>query len=284
MSASSRVRTGKARTRFSANPSWVILGALIVFTAGPLLVLAFNSVKSNFELGSNSLGPPAEIHLENFINAWERGEFASTMLNSLILVGGTVASVLVLGGLAAYSLARLNPRGGTGFTVYMLGLSAVPVWIYIVPLFSLLKNIGLLNNLLGLILVYTAINSPFAIFLLRSYLAKFPGELEDSARVDGAGELQVLRRIVMPVMWPGFLTVGLVVGLAVWSEFQLALIFVTDESLMPVTTSYLNFNRRFGTDWALTSAAAVLMIAPVLALFFLLQRRFVEGLTQGALK
>jgi raffinose/stachyose/melibiose transport system permease protein len=113
---------------------------------------------------------------------------------------------------------------------------------------------------------------------------QFPGEIEDAARVDGANELRVLTRIVLPTMWPGFLTVGLVVALAVWSEFQLALIFVSREELMPVTTSYFNFNKRFGTDWALTSAGAVLMIAPVLLIFLTLQRRFLDGLTQGGLK
>lgn len=264
-------------------PSKLGLLALVVFTLGPLLVLLFNSVKSNFELGTNPLGPPNRVHLENFTDAWVRGEFATTMVNSLILVTGTVTAVLILGGMASYSLARLKPKGSGAFIVYMLGLSSVPIWIYIVPLFNLMGSLGLLNSLAGLVIVYTAINSPFAIFLLRSYLTTFPAELEEAARLDGAGELQVLSKVVAPIMWPGFLTVGLVVAVAVWSEFQLALIFVSDQNRMPVTTSYLNFSRRFGRDWALTSAAAVMMIAPIMTLFFALQRRFVEGLTRGGL-
>jgi raffinose/stachyose/melibiose transport system permease protein len=120
--------------------------------------------------------------------------------------------------------------------------------------------------------------------LLRSYLSNLPKEYEDAARVDGANELQVLTRVVLPLTWPGFLTVGLVVGLGIWSEFQVALIFISDPNMFPVTTSYFKFQERFGTDWSLTSAAAFMMIAPVLVLFLALQRRFVTGLTQGGLK
>jgi raffinose/stachyose/melibiose transport system permease protein len=277
-------RVFKVRRRSSLLPNYVILLLLAVFVLGPILVLFSNSLKTSLELGQDPLGLPNEFHWENYSEAWVKGDFATTMRNSLILVAGTVVGVLVLGGLAAYSLARLNPIGSPVFITYMLGLSSVAVWIYVVPLFMLLKNLGLLNSLFGLILVYIAINSPFSIFLLRSYLLQLPRELEDAARVDGASEVQVLTKVVLPIMWPGFLTVGLVVALAVWSEFQLALIFVSDQDLMPVTTSYFNFSRRFGTDWALTSAGAVIMILPALAVFLALQRRFIEGLSQGGMR
>lgn len=222
--------------------------------------------------------------MDNFANAWIEGEFAITMSNSLIFVVGTVTGVLLLGGMAAYSLARLNPPGGGGYMVYMLTLSTLPFWLYVIPLFILWRNFGLLNNRVGLMIIYIALNSPFSIFLLRSYLLSLPRDFEDAARVDGANEWQVMARVVLPIMWPGFLTVGLVVALAIWGEFQVALIFLQDDELLPVTTSYYNFQQRFGRDWALTSAGAVMMIAPVLVFFLALQRRFVEGLTQGGLK
>ena len=109
-------------------------------------------------------------------------------------------------------------------------------------------------------------------------------DFEDAARVDGANELQIITRVVLPLVWPGFLTVGLVVGLAVWGEFQLALIFIQDPDAAPITTSYFKFTQRFGRDWPLTSAGAVMMIFPVLVFFLALQRRFIEGLTQGGVK
>jgi raffinose/stachyose/melibiose transport system permease protein len=261
-----------------------VLILLVLFALGPLLVLLFNSVKSNAEIGSNPLGFPQEIIFGNFGNAWVQGEFATTVGNSVIMVVSTVFVELVLAGLAAYSLSRKSPPGSDAFMLYMLVASTIPIWLYLVPLFFLWRTLDLINNRFGLMLIYVALNAPLSIFLLRSYLVGLSVDFEDAARVDGANELQVLTRIVMPLTWPGFLTVGLVVGLGVWSEFQIALIFVNDPKMFPVTTSFFKFTDRFSRDWALTSAGAVLMIFPVLVLFLALQRRFIDGLTQGGVK
>src|SRR5690606_9735313 len=241
-----------------------ILLLLVAFAALPLLVLLFNSVKSNAEIGLNPLGFPQSLHFENFANAWVQGEFSTTVGNSVILVVATVTLELVLGGMAAYSLARRSPPGSDIFMLYMLVASTIPIWLYIVPLFFLWRTLGFINTRIGLILIYTALNAPLSIFLLRSYMVGLSPDFEVAARVDGANEFQVLTRIVLPLTWPGFLTVGLVVGLAVGGEFQVALVFVSDPKMFPVTTSFFKFTDRFSRDWALTSAGAVLMIFPVL--------------------
>ena len=265
-------------------PNYLILILLVAFAIGPLLVLGFNSVKDNTEIASNPLGPPTTLHLENFSNAWEQGNFSQTVMNSVWLVVFTVLAELIFGGMAAYSLARLDPPGQNAFMLYMLIGSTLPIWLFLVPLFSLWRVLGLTNSLFGLILLYTAFNSPFAIFLLRSFMIQVPRDFDEAAKVDGANTFQIFYKILLPLTWPGFLTVGLIVGLGVWSEFQVALIFVTKPELFPVTTSYYNFTSRFSRDWALTSAAAVIMVAPILVLFLGLQRRFIDGLTQGGLK
>ena len=280
-------RQAKTQTRERHRPlvfNHVVLVLLAAFALLPLLVLLFNSVKTNAEIGLNPLGLPRSIHMENFGNAWDQGEFAMTVGNSVILVVATVALELVLGGLAAYGLARRKPPGSDFFMLYMLVASTIPIWLYIVPLFFLWRTLGLINSRIGLILIYAALNAPLTIFLLRSYMVSLSSDFEDAARVDGANEFQVLTRIVLPLTWPGFLTVGLVVGLGVWSEFQVALVFVNDPKMFPVTTSFFKFTDRFSRDWSLTSAGAVLMIFPVLVLFLALQRRFIDGLTQGGVK
>lgn len=274
----------KRKRRSSQALNYVVLTLALIFAMGPLVVLGFNSVKTTAEVRRNPLGPPREIQLDNYPTAWEEGRFSTTTRNSLILVVGTVAGVLVLGGLAGYSLARLDPPGSNFFMLYMLGGSTLPTFLFLVPLFFLWRKLGLIDSLFGLTLIYIALNSPLAVFLLRSYMLQIPRDFEDAARVDGASELQVLTRVVLPLAWPGFLTVGLVTALMVWGEFQIALIFVHKPDLFPVTTSYYSFTARFGQDWSLTSAAAVMMIAPVLIVFLALQRRFIEGLTQGGLK
>lgn len=275
---------GRQRRETNLTVNYVVLTILVLATLGPLLILLFNSLKSNVEIGQNPFGFPRVIQWGNYLQAWQVGGFSTTTMNSVILVICTVAGVLVLGGMAAYSLARLDPPGSGIFMGYMLGTSTLPVWLFLVPLFFLWRILGLVNSLFGLTIIYIALNSPLAVFLLRSYMVQLPRDFEDAARVDGANEVQVLTKVILPLSWPGFLTVGLVVALGVWSEFQLALIFINDPALFPVTTSYYNFTTRFSRDWALTSAGAVMMIFPILVIFLALQRRFIEGLTQGGVK
>ena len=280
----SKFKLRRRKRETGATISYVILLLLVVFALGPIFVLAFNSLKTNVDLGQHPLGPPLDPQWVNYATAWLQGNFAVTMRNSLIYVVFTVAGVLVLGGMAAYSLARLPPRGSGGYMIYMLTLSTLPFWMYVIPLFIMWRNLGFLNTYHGLILIYIAGNSPFAIFLLRSYMINLPPDFEDAARVDGANELQSRdeSRAAHDVArfsnrWLGdrFVSLERVPGSPNLHQRRRE---------APVTTSYYNFTQRFGQDWALTSAGAVMMIAPVLIIFLILQRRFVEGLTQGGLK
>jgi raffinose/stachyose/melibiose transport system permease protein len=282
MSAIASTRGGRRQS--SLAPNYIILTILLAFALGPLLVLSFNSVKSVGEIGRNPLGPPQSLMLENFPKAWDVGNFSTTTRNSAVLVVGTVVGVLLFGGMAAYSLSKLDFPGSGAVMLYLIVGTSVPIFLYLVPLFFAWQKLGLVNNLFGLILIYIATNSPFAIFLLRSYMVQLPRDFEDAARVDGASEWQVFSRIVVPLAWPGFLTVGLVVALSVWNEFLLATVFLTEQELFTVVTSYYNFATRFSRDWTMTSAAALMMIAPVVIIFLALQRRFIEGLTQGGIR
>lgn len=277
-------RRGGNRRDTSLAPNYIILILLTLSALGPLVILTFNALKSRAELGQNPLGPPSQVLLENFGKAWDVGNFSLTTRNSGLLVAGTVVGVLFLGGMAAYSLAKLKLPGSGLLTLYLLIGSSLPIQLYLVPLFFTWQKLSLVNTLHGLVLIYIATNAPFAIFLLRSYMVQIPSDFEDAARVDGADEWQVFSQMVVPLSWPGFLTVGLVVALNVWNEFLLATVFLTDQDKFTVVTSYANFSTRFSRDWTLTSAGALIMIAPVIIIFLLLQRRFIEGLTQGGLK
>jgi raffinose/stachyose/melibiose transport system permease protein len=274
----------RRRGGFGIIPNYVVLLLLLVFALAPLVILAFNSVKSPAEIGQNPLGFPGEFIWRNYTEAWQLGNFSTTLRNSGVLVVLTVTGVLILGGMAAYSLAKLNLPGSNLVTLYLLIGSSLPIQLFLVPLFFLWKNLGLVNNLPGLAIIYIAINAPLAIFLLRSYMLQLPSDFEDAARVDGASEWKIFTQIVVPLSWPGFLTVGLIVSLAVWNEFLLATVFLTNQDNFTVVTSYYNFTSRFSRDWGLTSAAAMMMIVPIIIIFLTLQRRFVEGMTQGGIK
>jgi raffinose/stachyose/melibiose transport system permease protein len=277
---------GKRRSRRTTSHLFnhLVLLALVVFAVGPLVILVFNSLKTQQEIGKNPLGIPHHFVWSNFGDAWDVGRFAQTMGNSAQLVAMTVIGVLILGGMAAYSLAKLDLPGSSGVMLYLLVGSSLPLQLFLVPLFFLWQHLHLTNSLPGLALIYIGTNAPLAIFILRSFMVQLPRDFEDAARVDGAGELRIFTSIVVPLSWPGFLTVGLVVALSVWNEFLLATVFNTDQKLFTVVTSYYNFTTQFSRNWALTSAGALLMIFPIVAIFLLLQRRFIEGLTQGGVK
>jgi raffinose/stachyose/melibiose transport system permease protein len=264
--------------------NYAILTLLAAFALLPIAVLFMNSVKTNIEISANPLGFPMEIHLENYSEAWESGNYATTVRNSAILVAGTVLGTLIVAGLGAFALARLKLKGSNIIAFYFLIGTSVPAQLYMVPLFFMWKQLGLVETRLGLIIVYIAQMSPFATYLLRSYMIALPEEFMEAARIDGASNFQILRHVILPLSWPGFLTTGLVVGLGVWNEFLFAVTFLHLPELKPVSTSLYAFQSRYGRYWELTSAASVIMLLPVLILFLMLQRRFIEGLTQGGLK
>jgi len=268
----------------STLPNYIILVLLTLFALIPIVILLMNSVKSTPEISRNPLGFPQKVILGNYSEAWTVGEYARTIRNSLVLTSGTILGTLTLAGLAAYALARLKLRGGDLIAFYFLIGTSVPPQLFMVPLFFMWRRVGLINSHFGLILIYCGLYSPFCTYLLRSYMVSLPEEFVEAARIDGASHFQVFRHVIMPLSWPGFLTAGLVVGLAVWNEFLFAVTFLLRNELKPVATSLFAFQQRFGRDWGLTSAGSVIMMLPVIVLFLLLQRRFIEGLTQGGLK
>jgi raffinose/stachyose/melibiose transport system permease protein len=274
----------RQRREPSKIPYYVILVILALFTLGPLVILVFNSLKSKAEIARNPLGLPLSPVFENFSAAWTQGDFSTTMVNSIILTGGTIVGVCIIAGTSAYAMARLDLPGTDAVLLYLFVASAVPFQLFLVPLFFLWSTLHLTNTRFGLILIYWAIFSPLATLLLRSYLVGLPRDFEDAARIDGANELQVLLRVVLPLSWPGLLTVALVSGLATWNEFFFAITFIQDDNLKPVTTSFLAFQSNFSQNWGLTSAAAIYIILPIVVLFLILQRRFISGLTAGGLK
>lgn len=268
----------------SHRPYYLVLIVLAIFAIGPLVTLVFNALKDNASIGDSPLAPPTDLSLSNFAQAWTQGDFSTTMRNSAILCAGTVLGVCVIAGLAAYALSHLDvPASGAMIAWLFLG-SALPVQLFLVPLFFMWTKIGLTDNLFGLMIIYWATDSPFATLLLRSFLMKIPKDYQEAARLDGASELQIITRVMVPLAWPGFLTVGLIAGLWAWNEFFWAITFIHDPGLRPISTSFLAFQDQYSTDLALTSAAALFMLGPVVILFLVLQRRFVAGLTAGGVK
>lgn len=277
----------RARFRLARLADWAAylpLLFLTIYALAPLAILLSNSFKGTTEIFAHPFLPPTELRWENYVEAWRTGRFGSTLANSLMLVGIVVPSVIVVSFPAGYILAREKSALADAIAVFLLIVSTFPVQIYLIPLFVFLSKTGLLDSRLILALVYVAKFSPFATFLLRAFIIKIPIDLEEAARIDGASEFRVLTTILVPIAWPVILTVGLITGLFVWNEFALAVTLIQDPALKPVSTSLFTFQDQYRTDWPLTNAGAVITVLIPLALFFFLQRRFIEGLTSGAVK
>jgi len=283
LSSSGRLKRRKRRSG-GTGIYYVVLCLLAFISLAPLVVLGFNSLKTKAELGRNPLGIPLSPQFHNFREAWTRGDYATSIKNSTVISLSTAIGVCIIAGLAAYALSRLDVPGSSLFTGYLFVGITIPAQLYIIPLFALWVKLDLIDSRIGLIIIYWAIFSPFSTLLLRSFLLSLPREIEDASRVDGANEWQTLSRIVLPLALPGVLVVGLVAALMSWNEFFFAITFIQSEELKPVTISFLAFQGRYGRDWGLTSAAGIIVILPMLALFLSLQRRFIAGLTAGALK
>ena len=264
----------------------VILILLSLSIILPLAVLFFNSIKPQAELGINPLGFPNEIRLMNYYDAFVKGNYARVFFNSLTLVLGTLLLCIPLSGLAAFSLAILNPKGNATIVIglYLLVGLSIPAQLFILPLFILWKFLHLNNTYFGLILIYSALNAPFAVFLIRSYMIQLPTELFEAARIDGASPLKMFFSIAVPLSWPVFLTSGLIVSLAVWNEFMFAVTFIYDDSIKPIATILYSFQNVYRNEYTLVSAAAIMMALPMAVLFILFQRNFISGLTSGGLK
>jgi raffinose/stachyose/melibiose transport system permease protein len=264
--------------------SYFWLTLLALFAVLPLLVLLFNSLKSGLELGQNPLGFPREFEFSNYPTAWLQGNMAQGLLNSVILVSGTVIGVWICAGMAAYALARLEVPFKPFFGTYFFLVISLPVQLFLVPLFFLWSKLGLINTLPGLIIIYIAVNTPFATLLLRSFLVGVPRELDEAARLDGANEWQVAMKVILPIVKPGILTVGLVAALGTYNELLFASTFIQTPSTLPIAAAFLQFSQGNTQLYGLVNAAGVMMIVPVVILFLFMQRRFISGLATGGLK
>ncbi len=260
-----------------------VLLLLALYAIGPMVLFAFNALKTQPGLAASPLGLPTHPQWHNFVDAWQQANMGAGLRNSAVLVIATALGVCVISGCAAYAMSRLRVPGSNFFIFYLLVTTALPIQLFLVPLFYLWTKLGLYDNLFGLIVIYWAIFSPFATLLIRSFMVGVPKAYEEAARIDGAGEWRVLTRVVLPMVWPGFLTAALVAGLSAYNEFMLAVTFIQSSDKMPVSTAFFSFKSGYTQDYTLVSAGGLIMVIPVLIAFLLLQRRFVEGYTSSGM-
>jgi raffinose/stachyose/melibiose transport system permease protein len=262
---------------------YVLFGLLTVVAVYPLLWLATNSLKTDFDLFESSWSLPQEWHWENYSRAWSYG-IARYLINSVFVTFVSVVLTVAISVMAAYALARFRFRGQTLFLAFILGGLMLAPEVSLLPLFRILNTLGIYNTYLALILPYVAFGIPFITFLLRSYILALPRELEEAAFIDGAGPLGVLWNVIVPLSRPIIASAALIQAMRVWNEFMFALTFIGSEDLKTLPIGVMSFVSALQTEWTVVMAALVISAVPMIVLFLLTQRQYIQGLTAGALK
>jgi len=270
--------------RWSRTLALVLIGVAAFSSLLPIALAVMNALKTTIEIGANPLSLPTSLHSENFTSAWRNAALGPSLLHSAEVALMTILMVCVTAAPCAYVLARQKGKLWRFVTFYFMATITVPVQLYLYPLYFIFAKLGLVNSMPAVALIYTAMFSPFAIFLLRTYVLGIPVALEEAAQVDGARPWQIFFHVILPMMRPGLITVAIIVGLNAWNEFVIAVTFLQNEGNVTAIVKFYNLTGQYSTDWGEMLAAAILIVLPVVLVFVALQRRFIDGMTSGAVK
>jgi ABC-type glycerol-3-phosphate transport system permease component len=281
----------KSGPRISQTIMFAALLGYAAWVVFPMLWIAYSSLKADADIFRNAFALPARaaLHTENYVHAWREARFGDYFFNSVLVTSVSVGLIVMCGAMAAYALARFShPAGRAVFWLFLAGLM-IPAQLAVIPLFFELRTIGLLNSKVGLILVYTANGLPFAIFILAGFFRSLPRSLYEAAVIDGCGEFAAFWRVLLPLAKPGLMTVAIFQFIGVWKEYFFAFMLtggdITQSSrTLPLGLANLSITAQFHTDYGMLFAGLVLVTVPILALYLVLQRHIVKGISAGALK
>ena len=273
-----------AQTVWKMGLGHLALAFAVVQAMWPVVWILFGSLKSRQEFYTNPWGMPRSWQFSNYSDAFAIARVGDYMLNSLIVVALGLAILLVAASTTAYALARFSFPGRHAVSIVILATMMVPPDILTIPLFVVLRSLGLLGGFFGLACIYAAGGFGMSVFLLRSYFLAVPVELEEAAVLEGASPLKILLYVILPLTLPGFLAVTIIQAMGMWNDLYLAFVFLRDPASATVPLGLLNFFHREAIDWPRLLAALSILTLPVLVFYSLFQRRFVEGITSGAVK
>ncbi|MER9657976.1 carbohydrate ABC transporter permease [Mesorhizobium sp. M0152] len=277
---------GKLAARIARHSTGIIASLLFV---APIVWTALSAFKPAQEARLPPLPPwpTTGFSLENYaaLNSFGDGLWASAQ-NSIYVSVMTVLLSVIVSVLAGYGFSRFRFPFKDLFFVLILSTIMIPFQSILTPIFLVLTKLGLHNTLTGLVGVYVTLQLPFSIFMMRNAFDAVPREIEEAARMDGAGNATMLIKVMLPLVWPGVVTIALFAFLGAWNEFLAALVLMTDQSkfTLPVMMTALQSGRFGAIDWGAVQAGVTVMMVPCLILFLALQRFYIRGLMAGAVK
>jgi raffinose/stachyose/melibiose transport system permease protein len=264
-------------------PGIILLVAAMLYSVVPLVSMLSAAVAApgSFPAG---LSWPAHPHWHNFVAAWSIANMTTLLKSSVLIVLGVVPVGVLISTMAAYAIVLLRiPLGRVFFTVLLLTL-VLPYELVVVPLYQETQSLGILNTRWALILPLIGLNMPFAIFWMRAHFITMPPALSEAGSIDGAGPWRLFRSIHVPLARPAIASLGLLMFLSTWNQFLLALVLISNPNDRTMAGALQAFVTKYSTDEVLLNAGALLMMAPTILIFLLLQRQFVKALLQGAVK
>lgn len=260
-----------------------VIGILTI-SVGPFLWVLISSFKSNLEILNSAISLPSKLKIANYAMAFKMAPLAQFYVNSIIVaVFGTLLNLVILG-MSGYVIARFNFKGKKVIMTLVSTALLIPGAALLLPLYLTIKNIGLYDKLIGLMVVYAGFGLPVSLYILSSYFMTIPKELEESAYLDGAGFIKTFIKIILPIAKPGFGTAGVLQFLLCWNEFQFALTLTTGNKSRTLPLALFYFKSQFASDYGAMFAATILVVIPSVITYILLQEQVVSGLAAGSVK
>ncbi|CDN54646.1 ABC-type sugar transport system, permease component [Neorhizobium galegae bv. officinalis bv. officinalis str. HAMBI 1141] len=262
----------------------IILILNTVVMLAPIVIMLFAAFKTNAQIFQSPFGIPDFSNLANIVKIWSQTNFLRYLLNSVIVTGASIVVILTLGTMAAYAVGRYKFRGSSFVLMFFLAGLTLPLKLAIIPLFILMRDLGILNTQLSLIVIYVAMGLPTTVFIMTGFIATLPNELEDAARMDGASEPRIMWSIMLPLVRPALVIAGIQNVVPIWNDFFFPLIFIQKDNLKTLPQGLTTFMGEYTTDWGVLFAGLLLSSAPVIIVYIILSRQFINGMTAGAVK
>jgi ABC-type glycerol-3-phosphate transport system permease component len=287
--ARTRRRSRSGRNIVKETLFYLAAALVVVISLFPFYWILRTSLESGAQVaagvgGSNGV-IPGHLSFSSYVSIFRQQHFLTPLVNSIIVALATTVLTVIIGSLAGYALARLNLRGAGAILAFILLAGFFPPLAMIGPLFLLFRDLGVLDNIYPLIIVYCVYTMPITTWLLKNFFEQIPRELEEAALVDGASRLQTLRRVIIPVAVPGVFTAGILSFILAWNDFIFAVSFLRTQSHFTAPLSIVTFGEsQFQVFYNLIDAAVVIISIPIAVLVLLAQRRIVSGLTAGSFR
>lgn len=261
--------------------SAMIIAAVIYLV--PVFFVLVTSLKTQGEIRMSPFALPKIPQWINYVTAWTEGKIGLYLKNSIVITVVSVPLTILVASLATYALTRLNFKYENIVFLLFVICMVVPLQVILVPLMTIIRSLKLLNTYYALWLIYTGVNAPLCILVLRGFFRTIPAEIDNAAKIDGCSSFQTFWRIIMPLSKPALSTVIILMTLTVWNEFLLAQLFLQKVSLRPITMGVLAFKGEYNINYSVMTAGVIMSILPMMAVYLTFQKYFVQGLS-GMLK